>query len=72
MMLLAVSDDAANGSPARMSAWAVQRLGARFTDPLLRRFFGGGLNGMSAMAILMSLAWMSNKNAGYPSADHRP
>jgi len=40
--------------------------GARFTDPLLRRFFGSGLNEMSAMAILMSLAWMNNKNAGYP------
>jgi len=40
--------------------------GRRFTDPLLRRFFTSGLNDMSAMAILMSLAWMNNKNAGYP------
>jgi phytoene dehydrogenase-like protein len=50
----------------RVKKLTMSEYGARFTDPLLRRFFGSGLNEMSAMAILMSLAWMSNKNAGYP------
>jgi phytoene dehydrogenase-like protein len=40
--------------------------GARFRAPLLRRFFTSGLNDLSAMAVLMSLAWMNNKNAAYP------
>jgi phytoene dehydrogenase-like protein len=50
----------------RVKKLTMAEYGARFTDPLLRRFFGSGLNEMSAMAILMSLAWMNNKNAGYP------
>ncbi len=40
--------------------------GRRFSDPLLRRFFTAGLNELSALAILMSLAWMNNENAAYP------
>ena len=51
---------------SRVKKLTMSEYGARFTDPLLRRFFGSGLNDMSAMAILMSLAWMNNKNAGYP------
>jgi phytoene dehydrogenase-like protein len=51
---------------SRVKKMTMAEYGARFTDPLLRRFFGSGLNDMSAMAILMSLAWMNNKNAAYP------
>jgi phytoene dehydrogenase-like protein len=40
--------------------------GQRFTHPLLRSFFGGGETGeMSALALVFSLAWMSQHNAGY-------
>lgn len=50
----------------RVKKLTMAEYGRRFTNPLLHRFFGSGLNDMSAMAILMSLAWMNNKNAGYP------
>ncbi len=40
--------------------------GQRFQHPLLRRFFtGGATGGLSALALVMSLAWMSGRNAGY-------
>jgi len=35
-------------------------------NPLLRSFFGSGLEEMSFLAIAFSLAWMTNRNAGYP------
>jgi phytoene dehydrogenase-like protein len=39
----------------------------RFTHPLLRRFFGGGEAGsLSAVAIVLTLAWMGRGDAGYP------
>jgi phytoene dehydrogenase-like protein len=39
----------------------------RFTDPLLKSFFGAGdLGKMSAIALVFSLAWMNLGNAGYP------
>ncbi len=39
----------------------------RFSHPLPRRFFGGGESReLSAIALVFSLAWMSNSNAGYP------
>jgi phytoene dehydrogenase-like protein len=40
--------------------------GRRFADPLLARFFGSGFMGrMSAIALVLSLAWMNTRNAGY-------
>jgi len=41
--------------------------GKRFSDPLLRSFFGEGeLGRLSAIAMVFSLAWMNAGNAGYP------
>lgn len=38
----------------------------RFTDPLIRAFFGrGDMGRMSVIALMLSLAWMNNRNAGY-------
>ena len=51
---------------ARVKKRTMADYGRRFGDPLLRRFFFSGLKDMSAMAILMSLAWMNNNNAAYP------
>ena len=46
--------------------------GERFKDPLLRAFFGEGeLAELSALALLMSLAWMNKQNAGYPIGGSR-
>ncbi len=40
--------------------------GQRFSAPLLRAFFGGGEVGeLSAIALLISLAWMGMRDAGY-------
>jgi phytoene dehydrogenase-like protein len=40
--------------------------GQRFKNPLLRRFFGEGDSAqLSAIALFLSLAWMSERNAGY-------
>jgi phytoene dehydrogenase-like protein len=40
--------------------------GKRFADPLLRRFFStGDIGKMSAVAMVLSLAWMDQRNAGY-------
>jgi phytoene dehydrogenase-like protein len=40
--------------------------GQRFQHPLLRQFFDGGATGrLSVLALVMSLAWMSGRNAGY-------
>lgn len=39
---------------------------SRFSDPLLRAFFANGdIGKMSALAMILSLAWMSERNAGY-------
>jgi len=41
--------------------------GAHFKHDLLRRFFSDGAMGqMSAIALLFTLAWMNDRNAGYP------
>jgi phytoene dehydrogenase-like protein len=41
--------------------------GRRFKNPLLRRFFGDGeLAQLSALAVVLSLAWRSRRDAGYP------
>ncbi len=44
-----------------MGDWA-----ARHRNPLLKEFFGSGLEEMSFLAIAFTLAWMANRNAGYP------
>jgi phytoene dehydrogenase-like protein len=44
-----------------MKDWA-----AKYKNPLLREFFGSGLEEMLFLAIAFSLAWMSTGNAGYP------
>jgi phytoene dehydrogenase-like protein len=41
--------------------------GRRFKHPLLRRFFGGGdVGDLSAIAVVLTLAWMSRGDADYP------
>jgi phytoene dehydrogenase-like protein len=43
-----------------------EEFGARFADPLLRRFFSvGDVGKLSAIAMVLSLGWMSEGNAGY-------
>ncbi|WP_109484599.1 phytoene desaturase family protein [Occallatibacter savannae] len=40
--------------------------GARFADPLLRGFFAtGDMGKLTALAMVLSLAWMNNHDAGY-------
>jgi phytoene dehydrogenase-like protein len=56
----------------RWSRLRVQAYSERFTHPLLKRFIAGGdLGGLSALALLFSLAWMSERNAGYPIGGSR-
>jgi phytoene dehydrogenase-like protein len=38
----------------------------RFTNPLVRGFFLAGISELSFLAIVFSLAWMAQGNAGYP------
>jgi len=40
--------------------------GARFTNPLLRQFFMGGTAELSALTVILSLAWMNQHDADYP------
>ena len=50
----------------QLSNVSIEQYGRRFTHPLLRSFFGGSqLAELSAIALLFSLAWMSENNAGY-------
>ncbi len=50
----------------RLSHLSVEDYGRRFKHPLLRAFFGGGATGnLSVLALVISLAWMSDRNAGY-------
>lgn len=52
---------------AKLSKMSGKQFGDQFSDPLLKTFFGSGDMGrMSAIAMLLSLAWMSVGNAGYP------
>jgi len=51
----------------RWSSVSCEEYGKRFTHPLLRRFFGeGDLAQLSALALVLSLTWMSEHDAGYP------
>jgi phytoene dehydrogenase-like protein len=49
-----------------LSRVSIEEYGRRFTHPLLKKFFEGDSAELSALALLFSLAWMSDRNAGYP------
>jgi phytoene dehydrogenase-like protein len=50
----------------KLSKMSGKEYGSRFSDPLLRSFFSGGdIGKMSAIAMILSLAWMNARNAGY-------
>lgn len=50
----------------KLSKMSGTEYGARFKDPLLREFFSNGdIGKMSAIAMVISLAWMNMRNAGY-------
>ena len=50
----------------RLSHVSVEDYGRRFKHPLLQAFFCGGATGnLSVLALVLSLAWMSSRNAGY-------
>ncbi len=51
----------------RLSGLSIEEYGKRFRHPLLQAVFSGGdMSGMPVLAMLLSLAWMSEHNAGYP------
>jgi phytoene dehydrogenase-like protein len=51
----------------RWSRLSSVEYGRRFSHPLLRRFFGTDeAASLSVAALIFSLAWMSERNAGYP------
>jgi phytoene dehydrogenase-like protein len=50
----------------RLSKISGKQYATRFSDPLLKAFFGGGdMGNMSAIALVFALAWMNTGNAGY-------
>ena len=50
-----------------LSNMSSKEYGYKFTDPLIRGFFGeGDMGQMSALALFFSLAWMNDRDAGYP------
>jgi len=51
----------------KWSSMSIEDCGQRFTHPLLKKFFmSGQLARLSALALVFSLAWMNEHNAGYP------
>jgi len=55
-----------------LSRLSIEEYGKRFRHPLLRAFFGSGeMSAMPALALIFSLAWMSEGNAGYPLGGSR-
>ncbi len=49
-----------------LSRISLRDYGQRFTDPLLKGFFAdGGLGGLQAIAIIISIAWMASGDAKY-------
>lgn len=51
---------------SKLSKMSGAEYGSRFSDPLLSDFFSNGdIGKMSAIAMVISLAWMHNRNAGY-------
>jgi phytoene dehydrogenase-like protein len=50
----------------KLSKMSGAQYGSRFSDPLLKSFFStGDIGKMSAIAMILSLAWMNSGNAGY-------
>jgi phytoene dehydrogenase-like protein len=50
----------------KLSKMSGEEYGSRFSDPLLKSFFStGDMGKMSAIAMILSLAWMNSGNAGY-------
>ena len=50
----------------KLGKMSSEEYGARFADPLLRRFFSvGDVGKLSAIAMVLSLGWMHENNAGY-------
>ncbi|MGA3135386.1 MAG: NAD(P)/FAD-dependent oxidoreductase [Terracidiphilus sp.] len=50
----------------KLSKISGEQYANRFSDPLLKRFFSNGdIGKMSAIAMILSLAWMNTGNAGY-------
>ena len=50
-----------------LSRMSGSEYGQRFTDPLIKSFFGeGDMGQMSAVALFFSLAWTNGRDAGYP------
>jgi phytoene dehydrogenase-like protein len=47
------------------SSMTIEEDGRRSTHPLLRSFFRGGSEELSALALVLSMAWMSERDAGY-------
>jgi phytoene dehydrogenase-like protein len=51
----------------RWSAISIADYGKRFRNPLLRGFFGSGESSrLAALPLVLSMAWMSRHDAGYP------
>jgi phytoene dehydrogenase-like protein len=50
----------------KLSKMSGEEYGRRFQDPLLRAFFStGDVGKLTAIAMVLSLAWMNEQNAGY-------
>jgi len=61
------------GLIGKYSKISMAEMGKRYKNPLLRKFFTGGnaekasgVNELASLAIMFSLGWMADKNAGYP------
>jgi phytoene dehydrogenase-like protein len=51
---------------SRLMKLSGKEYGSRFSDPMLRAFFStGDIGKLSAIAMVLSLAWMGSGNAGY-------
>lgn len=51
---------------SKLSKMSGEQYGSRFSDPLLRSFFStGDMGKLTAIAMVMSLGWMHEGNAGY-------
>lgn len=51
---------------SKLGRMSGEEYGNRFSDPLLRSFFAtGDVGKLTAIAMVLSLAWMSEENAGY-------
>lgn len=51
---------------AKLGKISGEEFGGRFADPLLRSFFStGDVGKLTAIAMVLSLAWMNEQNAGY-------